>query len=319
MTTVKYAACDQKVSKVKSSHPAIVAHRRLLYRIILWSTVVLYTAGLPYVIIVYRSIVQHFTPRIAGKVPFLIIIAMAAFYTIICVIVKRTVNCFMVLAVSGLIVIFVINFEANTNKYIHIPEYVLISWILYYALALDYKGSGILLLVFICAVMLGVVDEIMQGMHPQRSYGWKDMIINAASGFIGCLSIMGLKQPAEADWAWCGNFEQFKPFLAVGIFGATTAVPMCYFLFHFENQGGVLNGYPFWLFTASAIFLAACFALIGFHRRHRQNIGLPRSKLIPTESANKTTAMLWVICPLAILVVMHSLVLWVTAAGINFQ
>ena len=88
------------VSKVKSSHPAIVDHRRLLYRVILWSTVVLYTAGLPYVIIVYRSIVQQFSPRIAGEVPFLIIVAMAALYTIICVIVKRTASCFMVLAAS---------------------------------------------------------------------------------------------------------------------------------------------------------------------------------------------------------------------------
>ena len=211
------------------------------------------------------------------------------------------------------------NFEANTNKYIHIPEYVLISWILYYALALDYKGSGILLLVFICAAMLGVVDEIMQGMHPQRTYGWKDLIIDTASGLIGCLSIMGLKQPAESDWAWCRYFKHFKPFLAVGIFGATTAVLMCYFLYHFENQGGFLNGYPIWLFAGSAIFLAACFALIEFHRRHGQDIGLPRSKMKPAESADKTTAMLWVICPLAILVVIHTLVLWVAAAGINFK
>jgi hypothetical protein len=34
---------------------------------------------------------------------------------------------------------------------------------------------------------------------------------------------------------------------------------------------------------------------------------------------NYTTAMLWVICPLVILLCMHALVVWVAVSGINFQ
>jgi hypothetical protein len=181
-----------------------------LQRFILWSTVVLYTACLPYAIFVYRSIVSQFSPRIAGRVSLFIIIALAAIYTVICIKKKLTVRCLIVLAVSGIIVTFVMNFETNANKHIHIPEYILMSWILYRALALDYHGSGILLLVFICGAMLGVVDEIMQGIHPQRTYGWTDMIVDAAAGLIGCLSLMGLKQPIKGDWAWYGDLKHFR-------------------------------------------------------------------------------------------------------------
>jgi hypothetical protein len=36
-----------------------------------------------------------------------------------------TTRCLIVLAVSGIIVIFVMNFGTNANKHIHIPEYIL--------------------------------------------------------------------------------------------------------------------------------------------------------------------------------------------------
>ncbi len=303
---------------MKASHANVTVNNHL-QRYILWSTVALYTACLPYVILAYRSIVKHFSPQIAGRIPLFIIIALAAIYTIICIKKNRTARCLIVIAVSGIIVIFVMNFEANANKYIHIPEYILMSWILYHALALDYKGSGILLLVFICAAMLGVVDEIMQGMHPQRTYGWTDMIIDAASSIIGCLSLMGLKRPVKGNWAWCRDLRHFRNSLAVIFFGAVAAVPMCSFLLDVRDPGGFFNGYPRWLLAGNGLFVAACVVVIVFHWRRRQYFGMPGPEIKPTTSTHHTTAMLWVICPLAILMTMHALVLWVAVAGINFK
>jgi hypothetical protein len=116
---------------------------------------------------VYRSIVSGFSSQLVGRIPLIIIISFAVIYTIVCLIKKMTTRCLIVLAVSGIIVIFVMNFETNANKHIHIPEYILLSWILYLALAIDYKGSGILLLVFICAAMLWVIcpKTILIAMH----------------------------------------------------------------------------------------------------------------------------------------------------------
>ena len=47
------------------------------------------------------------------------IIALAAIYTSICIIKKMTIRGLIVLAVSGIIVILVMNFETNANKLIY--------------------------------------------------------------------------------------------------------------------------------------------------------------------------------------------------------
>jgi hypothetical protein len=101
---------------MKTSHAKITVNN-CLWRFILWSTVVLYTACLPYAIFVYRSIVNQFSPQIAGRVSLFIIIALAAIYTVICIIKKMTARCLIVLAISGIIVTFVMNFETNANKH----------------------------------------------------------------------------------------------------------------------------------------------------------------------------------------------------------
>ncbi len=303
---------------MKAPHVKI-ASNNYLQRIILWTTVVLYTACLPYVILVYRSIISQFSPQIAGRIPLSIVISFAVIYTISCIIKKMTTRCLIVLAVSGIIVMFVMNFEANANKHIHIPEYILMSWILYQALALDYQGSGILLLVFICAAMLGVVDEIMQGIHLQRTYGWVDMIIDAAASFIGCLSLWGYKQPPERNWAWCRDLKHFRGFLAVIFFGALTAVVMGSFLFNVQEKGSFFMGYPCWLLAGNGLYVAASLALIVYHWRRRRIYGVAGHANKPAALANHTTAMLWVICPMTILMAMHAMVLWVAVAGIEFR
>ncbi len=171
---------DHSKKIMKASHAKITVNK-YLRRFFHWSTVVLYTACLPYVIFVYRSIVNQFSPQITGRVSLFIIIALAAIYTIICIIKKMTARCLIVLAVSGIIVIFVMNFETN------------------------------------------------------------------------------------------------------------------------------------------GLFVAACLALIVFHWRRRLNYSTSGPATKPAGSGIHTTAMLWVICPMTILMAMHALVLWVAVAGINFQ
>jgi VanZ family protein len=67
---------------------------------------------------------------------------------------------------------FIICLEPNPNKHIHIPEYVLMTWLLFEAVRIDYRCAGIFLLIFLCSSSLGVLDEILQGILPSRPYGW---------------------------------------------------------------------------------------------------------------------------------------------------
>jgi len=302
---------------MKTSHTKINVSL-CLQRMLLWSSVILYTLCLPYAIFVYRSIVNQFSSQAAGQVPLYTIIAFTLIYIIVGLLKKKTARCLIVLAVGGIVVILVMNFEANANKHIHIPEYILMSWILYLALAVDYNGSGILLLVFICAAMLGVVDEILQGIHLQRSYGWTDMLVDTAASFIGCLTIMGLKQSTKGDWRWCRDLRHFKGSLAVISFGVITALPMGSLLLNIPDKNSFFKVYPGWLLAGNGLFVTACLALIAYHWRRKLTFGMLGPSDKPPAGRNHSTAMLWVMCPMAILMAMHALVLWVAVAGIEF-
>jgi hypothetical protein len=173
--------------------------------------------------------------------------------------------------------------------------------------------------IFTCAAMLGIADEILQGIHPQRTYGWKDMIIDTASGFIGVLMLVGLNKTSREDWTWLRQLRHFRGFLAAMLFGAATAVPMCIYLFDAQAQGTFWPVYPRWLLGANGLFLATSGVVCVFRwlGRHRSDIFIAKTE--PDALRSHTTAFLWVMCPLAILICMQGLVMWVAVARINFN
>ena len=288
-------------------------------RIVLWGTVILYTAALPYVILAFRAITRHFSAGTAGNVPLSIIITMAVPYAIMAARRKGFGRCIIILAVSAVIVFSVTAFEDNANKYIHIPEYVLMTWLLYLAMIVDYKGRGILLLVFICASMLGVVDELLQGIHPQRSYGWKDMIIDAAASFIGILTLTGVTDRLPGDWSWIGHLKHYKALVAAILAGVPTTLFMCIYLFAVQARASFDNVYPGWLAAGNALFLTSTAAAVIFYWHHRPRSGKFMPGIHPDTVDYRTTARLWVIFPLVILVSMNLLVIGVAAGGWEFR
>jgi hypothetical protein len=304
---------------MQPGHLAISAYRRHLQRIGLWVTVGLYTAALPYVVLVFRAIDRHFSQQVAGKVPLAIIILFAAVYAAICIKRKTAARGAVILAAGAVIVLLIMYFETNANKYIHIPEYILMTWILYQALAFDYRGRGILPLILVCAALLGIVDELLQGIHPQRTYGWKDMMINTSSSFIGILMLMGVKDPIPGNWCWLGRLKNFKSFLAAIIFGVLTTVPMNLYLLEVQAQQSFRNVYPRWLLAGNGLFVAAAVAVITFFWCNRKRSGRFMADSAFDTPDSHTTALLWMMCPLAILISMHSLVVWVAVAGIEFR
>ena len=299
---------------------AIHAYRTRLPGIVRWAAVALYTAALPYVIFIFQYIDRYFPSTITGRVPLLIIVFFAVAYTILSVKHKTAARCFVILGVSAVIVFGIMMVEPNRNKHIHIPEYVLMTWLLHWALGAGYKGSGLFLLIFICAVMLGFVDELLQGIHPERYYGWLDMIINAASAFIGILMLMGAKRSASVkEWSWAGRFRDYKATLAVILFGAVTAVLMGIRLFDVQLRGAFNSIYPQWLLIGDAVFLASGAAVIICHwhgSRVCAAIAL-ETHMAPVDG--RSTVRLWIFPPLAILMAMHALVLWAVVAGLNFR
>jgi hypothetical protein len=77
-------------------------------------------------------------------------------------------------------------------KRIHVAEYLLLSLLVRLTLSRHVQGYGLLLFSTLFCGILGVHDELLQGLHPARTYGLSDMVVNFLAGSGGCLLWHGL-------------------------------------------------------------------------------------------------------------------------------
>lgn len=77
-------------------------------------------------------------------------------------------------------------------KRIHVAEYLVLSFLVRHTLSHRLQGGQLLLFSALVTLLLGIHDEMLQGLHPQRYYGWRDMIVNGAAGLGGALLGHGL-------------------------------------------------------------------------------------------------------------------------------
>lgn len=100
-------------------------------------------------------------------------------------------------------------------KRIHVAQYLLLSLVVRYSLASEARGSELTLTATLLTSLYGVHDELLQGLHPDRTYGLRDMLVNALAGSGGGLFWHGLQLfqrpgeqcPAPNTWSW-------RPYLA---------------------------------------------------------------------------------------------------------
>ncbi|MBW1694575.1 MAG: VanZ family protein [Deltaproteobacteria bacterium] len=292
--------------------------KHTIQRISFWVLVAVYTLALPGAILVYDAIIKHFSSAMAGKIPIVFIIVMGIVYIISSLMLNKGVKALKMLVPCIIIVCILIYLEPNPNKHIHIPEYIIMSWILFEALSLDYLGKGILILIFICSGLLGLVDELLQGIHPERFYGLGDMAMNSAATFIGILALAGTRRFPTGDWTWIGCFNQFKKALAVTFFGALGAVLMCMYLFDVKTYLAFWDIYPYWLLGWNGLFIIAGLGVILVSGRLHKPVKFSNNRS-QNSSEKAITARLWILCPLVILIVMHGLVVAIPITGVTFR
>ena len=210
--------------------------------------------------------------------------------------------------------------EPNPNKHIHIPQYVVMTWLLLAALSRDYKGKGLLILIFISASLLGVVDELEQGIHPARFYGWSDMLVNSSSAVVGILTILGLKPTKEGDWSWISYLKEHKILIGLGAFGLVGAGLMCFFLFRVQAAEKFWGVYPAWLLVWNLVYLILAVILVWVSLRRQKSMDLAAGD-VPADGVSPAsrTARLWIYPLLAILFYMHALLIFVSVTGAEFR
>jgi hypothetical protein len=289
--------------------------------IFLWCLVALYTFLLPDAIILYRYITENFGNGVAGKVPVYLVTIFGIAYICYLLLSKKNLKNLLFIIPCAVIVLIIFYYESNPNKHIHIPEYAILAWLVYAALSRNYQGKGIYFLIFICTSLLGIVDELEQGIHPTRFYGFSDMMVNSSSALIGVFTIMGLSRFKESDRDWTRNIKEFMGLLGFILFGFVDAVLMVSNLFQVQAQGGILEGvYPVCLLAGNIIFLINAPLVIYLYRplfrKCNQNLNQKENSV---GNADLATIQLWIFPLLTILFYIHILVVYANIVGINFR
>ena len=97
----------------------------------------------------------------------------------------------------GVSAIFIINFIIyqflpNPYEYTHLPEYAILGFLLAKALIKNTKDPY--LKSFLYATFIGIFDELYQGILPNRSFAWYDIILNAMGSVVGLLVFWGTQK-----------------------------------------------------------------------------------------------------------------------------
>jgi hypothetical protein len=94
----------------------------------------------------------------------------------------KSVACYIVL--FGMIGIIAIHLKIPEER-IHLVEYGLLSFLVYGALRFDFSGFTLFVLTCVIVSGFGFLDEVIQGILPNRYFGWRDVLLNAAGGLMG--------------------------------------------------------------------------------------------------------------------------------------
>jgi len=308
-----------QIPHLKTRLQEVMALPSVVTRVILWALVALYTFMLPDAIIIYRDIVDAFGKAAAGKVPLIVVGAAGAAYVLAVILTHKSLKNLLFLAPCGIIAFLIMRLVDNPNKHIHIPEYVVMAWLLFAVLSKDYKGKGLFPLIFFYGTMLGVVDEIEQGINPARFYGLGDMTVNSASVLIGVFTIMGLIKSTATDWSWTSHLKENKASITLGVFGFTNIAVTCAYLFRVQADGKFWGVYPTWLLAWNTLYLIATLtlALYQFVLYRRQAAGKTDHEV--AQPAEKRTVRLWIVPLLIILFYMNILVTYIAISGVKFD
>ncbi len=77
-------------------------------------------------------------------------------------------------------------------KRIHVVEYLCLSLLVRYTLSFRLQGFSLLFFSFFVTALFGIHDELLQGILPSRTYGLRDMTVNAVSAAGGAAIWYGL-------------------------------------------------------------------------------------------------------------------------------
>lgn len=151
-----------------------------------WLVIALYVLSLPYAIVVFNHLIALLSLDVARWLSWLVVLASGLIYVVACNRLNRGFHFLRFILPALVVVLAVVVVQPNPIKHIHLPEYALLALLLHLAFG---TREISLFLIIVCTTLLGISDEIMQGINPARYFGVTDMLVNAAGAKLGCLAI----------------------------------------------------------------------------------------------------------------------------------
>jgi glycopeptide antibiotics resistance protein len=88
-------------------------------------------------------------------------------------------------------------FLSNPYELTHLPEYAVLGMLLYRSLL--QKGKSPVLQALQYSVLVGLLDECFQGILPNRSFTWYDILLNAMGAGLGISIFWGFKKEQKRE------------------------------------------------------------------------------------------------------------------------
>jgi hypothetical protein len=110
---------------------------------------------------------------------------------------------------------------AYPAKRIHVPQYLLLALVLRRALSDHVGGTALTAATMVVTMIFGIHDEMLQGLHPSRTYGLRDILVNATAGASGALLAAGIG-------VWREPSDQFRLPMPIGATLAAQALALTF-------------------------------------------------------------------------------------------
>jgi choline-sulfatase len=168
-----------------------------------WGVALLYIAFVYSTISVMPEVWKVLEAYTRGSIRYLGILAVGLTAAVIAIgvwrrIQRRRWSPYVALALIMPIYAYLLNrYAVFPSERLHLVEYGFMGVVLFRALRIDFSDRFAYIASFVATVLIGLGDECIQWVLPQRFFELKDVQLNALSGGLGLLILRFVVQPAE--------------------------------------------------------------------------------------------------------------------------
>jgi len=145
-------------------------------------------------------------------------------------------------------------------KRVHVAEYIVLSFLVRYTLSHRLQGLNLTLFTALVTLFFGIHDEMLQGLHSLRYYGWRDIIVNGTAGLSGsllghgllCFERAGVSQPA-------GHKRRAVTFGVVALYILLAAAVAAHVVLLYQQRGNRFTSLSIFPVTGACLLIGVLY------------------------------------------------------------